>query len=73
MAAKLEWSGDALMLGSLRVAQIVLTHKWWRFKIPVNDRSNFFSVGHDKADDCRAAAESEVRRLLKEAGVEIET
>lgn len=69
MAVKLEWDNISLMLGPIRVAQVAVTGKQWRFQIPMGERAMFESVGYQRGNDCMQDCESEVRRLLKEAGV----
>jgi len=70
MAAKLTWLGDSLMLGVFRAVEVRrFGPKWHGYRAPAT-AINFVSVETD--EDAKQDAESEVRRLLKEAGVEVE-
>lgn len=72
MAERLEWDNVSLMLRPIRIAQLVVTGEHWRFEIPLGERGTFESTGYENGGDCMqdAESESEVRRLLKEAGVD---
>jgi len=70
MAAKLRWSKGSLWLGALKVADTV---GWGddegvRFRPAGGEWSDPYQAPSDLQQDC----ESEVRRLLKEAGVEVQ-
>ena len=67
MAAQLEWEGRMLMLGPIMVGEVHPTRAW-RYRIAPRQWSQPYQ---DEAD-CRQDLESEVRRLLKEAGVTCE-
>lgn len=71
MAAKLEWVGYNLYLGEWRLAEVrTLGPKRFRFRAPcdaLGDGKREYESAQDAFQDC----ESEVRRLLKEAGVEV--
>lgn len=71
MAAKLEWTGHNLYLGEFRVAEVrTLGPRRFRFRAPCDTmgkgRKEYESIA-DAFQDC----ESEVRRLLKKAGVDL--
>jgi hypothetical protein len=73
MAAKLEWRGDALWLGDFvlgetkRVTGVTGVTRTWRYWAGRNQSELYESIS-----ECQQDCESEVRRLLKTAGVEIE-
>jgi hypothetical protein len=70
MAAKLTWMGDALWLGDFvvgeikRVTGVRATHRYWAGRRQ--------SELYESPQDCMLDCESEVRSLLKAAGVEVE-
>lgn len=80
MAAKLEWKeqhafGARLMLGGWMLAETYrlggkrgTAHV---FKFSLTDTAVTESQPYESLADCMADCESEVRRLLKEAGVEV--
>lgn len=72
MAARLEWKGHNLYLGEWRVAEVrTLGPKWFRFRAPCDtlvEGKQDYETAADAFQDC----ESEVRRLLKDAGVGVE-
>lgn len=71
MAAKLEWNGGWLMLGGWRLGEVESGGSAWT---PIVTRwpaktDEHLTPREDEAD-ARQDLESEVRRLLKEAGVD---
>jgi hypothetical protein len=65
MAAKLEWTnGGELMLGAFVLARLSPR----RYSVMTGHESERYDDPEDMVQDC----ESEVRRLLREAGVEVE-
>lgn len=70
MAAKLEWAKGALTLGGLIVAGTTLERRGWEYRIPSVD--GLEGGPYESLSDARQDCESEVRRLLKEAGVDVE-
>lgn len=68
MAAKLEWKGDELRLGPWTLARICqVLNLGWHYAIP--DAENGLHGPYEEPGDARQDAESEVRRLLRDAGV----
>jgi hypothetical protein len=67
MAAKLRWDGRLLMLGEVMVGEAHPLNGW-RYRVAPRQWSKTYE---DEAD-CRQDLESEVRRLLKDAGVDVE-
>lgn len=69
MAAKLEWRKGSLWLGAIEVAETVGwgTDEGVRFKPSGGAWSDPYQDPADLQQDC----ESEVRRLLREAGIEV--
>jgi hypothetical protein len=71
MAAKLEWFGDSLRLGGedgWTLGALREESGMWR---GVLNRMAERMTGHEEKEDARQDLESEVRRLLKEAGVDL--
>lgn len=71
MTAKLEWRGYSLYLGPFRLGEIqkhsLAWYGWRVFTEPVWLEMH----DHESEEAAKAACESEVRRLLTEAGVEV--
>lgn len=68
MAARLEWKHGDLMLGQIRLAETQWTsHSKHQWRVAGFDWHETYEVADDAQQDC----ESEVRRLLKAAGVEV--
>lgn len=69
MAAKLRWEGDALWLGEFvvgelkRVTGVRSIHRYWAGRRQ--------SATYENPQDCMQDCETEVRRLLKKAGVDL--
>lgn len=73
MAARLEWHGDELKLGGRRGWTLGAVRKKERgmwFAVPNRDAET--RTGYERVTDAMQDLESEVRRLLKEAGVVLE-
>lgn len=70
MAAKLEWRHGALLLGTLIVGRVALNHGGWNYAIPSSGGEN--GGPYESMTDAQQDAEAEVRRLLKDAGIEVE-
>lgn len=72
MAAKLEWKDRGLRLGIWELAYVMSGAKDTKHFMYVIDSGHVVSEDYEKESDCRQDCESEVRRLLKEAGVTLE-
>jgi hypothetical protein len=71
MAAKLEVNRRGVWLGKLRLAAFVEDAHGCATKYVVADGKHDPSKHYEEPEDCRWDAESEVRRLLREAGIEV--
>lgn len=76
--ARLTWYRGWLRLGRLAIARMAEDMDGWRYRVSrprkwsgAASQPNV-SDAYERAKDCRADCEAEVRRLLKEAGVEVE-
>jgi hypothetical protein len=70
MAAKLEWCGSTLKVGPFDVASVKqLGPRWFGIRVPSTAPS--FDGTYEREDDAKQDAEIKVRRLLKEAGVDL--
>lgn len=70
MAARLEWKGDTLRIGKLAVARVVGSEdEGWDVAVGVDGGRS--SCPYENKGDARAEGYNEVRRLLREAGVEV--
>jgi hypothetical protein len=72
MAAKLEVNQRGVWLGKLRLASFLKSSSGIVINYMVADGSHQKSRRYEEPEDCRWDAESEVRRLLRDAGVEVE-
>jgi len=75
MAAKLAWDGDDLMMGTALLAYVVpvtRSHKSRIVLVAFRGEQDCESPAYECAADARLDCESEVRRLLKDAGVDVE-
>lgn len=75
MTAKLEWlKGDDLVLGKKwQLATIIKGHGQWRMLLIAHRGSlPCEKVMYESRIDCKADCKAEVRRLLKESGVDCE-
>lgn len=71
MAAKLEWDGDELKLGRWTLARVgKVLSLGWMYGIP--DAESGLHGPYEEPADAQQDAESEVRRLLKDAGIVVE-
>lgn len=72
MAAKLAWFGDRLKLGGCDGWTLgVVRREFGRWRAVLN-RLSGQRAGYESMDEARQDLESEVRSLLKAAGVEVE-
>lgn len=70
MAAKLEWRGDVLMMGPWELARVgEVPGVGMCYAIPDAERG--VHGPYEDAADAQQDCESEVRRLLRESGVEV--
>jgi hypothetical protein len=69
MAAKIEWQHGALLLGTLIVGRVTLNHGGWNYAI--SSAGGESGGPYESMTDAKQDAESEVRRLLKAAGVDV--
>lgn len=69
MAINLVWKNGALTCGGLILAGTTLERRGWEYRISSTD--GLSGGPYESLSDARQDAESEVRRLLKEAGVEL--
>lgn len=68
MTTKLEWKIGSLWLGRIEVARTEWTSRSAnRYRVAGHE----WSIRYEDATDCQNDCESEVRRLLEEAGVEV--
>jgi hypothetical protein len=72
MAARLTVDFRGVWLGSLRLASFLKCSKGHILNYMLVDGSHQKSRRYEDPEDCKWDAESEVRRLLKEAGVDCE-
>lgn len=75
MAARLKVTTNGVWLGELRLASFRSADAWGLeiTNYVLGDGTRQKSKRYDSPDDCVQDCEREVRRLLKEAGVEVET
>lgn len=73
MAARLEWKGRHMWLGDERTTGCIFKRNGWRWSLDKRTGPRKMSEPYESEADCRRDCESEVRRLLKYAGVEVET
>lgn len=71
MAARLEWNGNAVQMGPFVLGFTESMSGRHRFVVR-NGRQDKPSDAYESLVDCMQDCESEVRRLLKEAGCEVE-
>lgn len=72
MAAKLEWCGEQLMLGGMQGWTMGAVHKEGkRWRGAILNRMAGPVRAYESITDAMQHLESEVRRLLKEAGVDL--
>jgi hypothetical protein len=80
MAARLKWWRGYLRLGQLVLARVGENGGLWTYRLSKpakwggegDDAKAVPSDPYERKRDCMADCESEVRRLLKAAGVEVE-
>lgn len=72
MAARLTWKGRHLWLAEERTTGSVFKRNGWRWSLDKRTGPRAMSEPYEAEADARQDLESEVRRLLKEAGCEVE-
>ena len=71
MAARLEWENGALVAYEVAIANVSKRGDDWVYVARVDGR-RIVSPPYESEADCRQDCMAEVRRLLKEAGVDCE-
>jgi len=72
MAAKLTWEDRGLKLGIWELAYVMSGSRDEKRYMYVIDSGHVVSEEYESEADCRQDCETEVRRLLREAGVTLE-